>query len=769
MHFYSSSGGIRYLRINSLHQRVHPVMTMSDSIASSSPTGMPDGITREDVLDAINSLKRGDVDHRFHDSTGYDLLFDGTRYPPKAVAGIAARRLRGRILDPNEFSGGENSKCFAVLRELGFAIVPKNTEAANLPIDPPARIWMELTKLSNKRGGPGWGLGECLWSPSRTSSGDDRYKTMREVKAGDIVFHCADSEIQGFSLASANFEEMQEEPPQAGEWANRPPYYTVKLQGYTPFSNPVHLVNFLRDNSVAIREDLNNTPRFYPFVEQAGNLITRQGGYLSRCSPRLYTLIRNAVIPGQGIPAVHGISSVASPRFWAISLGEGGRLWNECQEHGIIAIGWDELGDLRKYATREEIAEELRSKRGPGAPEPTMDSLACFQFVNDMSIGDFVIAKIGRSKLLGAGTVQSEYTHDPSRPEYRHVRRVQWFRAANVELPDDALVSTKTLTDMTSYSAFVSFVRENYLAEQAERPKPETGRHFTLDDAMSGLFVQRSQVQGIISALRRKKNVVLQGPPGVGKTFIARRLAYALMEQEDKSRVEMVQFHQSYAYEDFIQGYRPRESGGFQRRDGIFYDFCNRARLDRDRPFVFIIDEINRGNLSKIFGELMMLIEADKRGPDHAIPLTYSESSGERFSVPENVHIIGLMNTADRSLALVDYALRRRFVFFDLVPQFQSEAFRGVLTDRRVPADLVDCIIDRMTKLNEAISGDNHLGRGFAIGHSFFCPAESSLEDFDWQTWYQDVVQGEIAPLLNEYWFDASSKAVKHVEKLLEP
>lgn len=278
---------------------------------------------------------------------------------------------------------------------------------------------------------------------------------------------------------------------------------------------------------------------------------------------------------------------------------------------------------------------------------------------------------------------------------------------------------------------------------------------YTKKDFLDEVFMTDESYDRLFAILHRKKNVILQGAPGVGKTYVAKRLAYSVMGMKDDSRVAMVQFHQSYTYEDFIMGFRPTYNG-FELRKGAFYNFCKKAEVDIDHAYFFIIDEINRGNLSKIFGELFMLIENDKRGMP--VQLLYT---GEEFTVPENVYIVGMMNTADRSLAMLDYALRRRFAFFDMEPGFETSGFmkyRQSLGNRKF-----DMLIEHIEGLNRAIAADESLGKGFCIGHSFFCNlTQEKMED---QT-LSGIVEYELIPLLNEYWFDEPEKVEKWSHEL---
>ena len=278
---------------------------------------------------------------------------------------------------------------------------------------------------------------------------------------------------------------------------------------------------------------------------------------------------------------------------------------------------------------------------------------------------------------------------------------------------------------------------------------------YTKKDFLSEVYMSENQYNRLSGVLLNKMNLILQGAPGVGKTFAAKRLAYSLMGEKDDSRIEFIQFHQNYSYEDFVMGYRP-SGDSYELKYGIFYQFCKKAENQPDKKFFFIIDEINRGNLSKIFGELLMLIEKDYRGTKAT--LAYN---GMPFSVPKNLYIIGMMNTADRSLAMIDYALRRRFSFFEMAPAFESKGFKEY--QHSLDSRTFDELISEIVKLNGEISRDKSLGKGFCIGHSYFC---GKTKETCTNEWMQSVVDYDILPMLSEYWFDDDTR-VQHWDNIL--
>ena len=290
------------------------------------------------------------------------------------------------------------------------------------------------------------------------------------------------------------------------------------------------------------------------------------------------------------------------------------------------------------------------------------------------------------------------------------------------------------------YDFIIDMIREENLT-----PSDNGNAKYTKADFLRDVYMTEAKYNRLKAVLEKKKKIILQGAPGVGKTFAAKRLAYSVMGEVDDDRIEFVQFHQNYSYEDFMMGYKP-VGEGFELKYGIFYIFCQKAANHPDKDYFFIIDEINRGNMSKIFGELLMLIEADYR--DKKATLAYN---GLSFSVPKRVHIIGMMNTADRSLAMIDYALRRRFSFFDMEPGFDSEGF--INYQNSFSNDTFNTLIERIKELNREIAADKSLGKGFCIGHSYFCNADDCIEE-----WMKDVVDFDILPMLSEYWFDDSSK-----------
>lgn len=291
---------------------------------------------------------------------------------------------------------------------------------------------------------------------------------------------------------------------------------------------------------------------------------------------------------------------------------------------------------------------------------------------------------------------------------------------------------------------------------------------YTIDDIIAdGCFLERESIAKIITQLRHKKNLILQGPPGTGKTWLAKKLAYALMGQKDENSLRAVQFHPNLSYEDFVRGWRPSGEGKLTLVDGPFLEMINEAKKDASIKHVVVIEEINRGNPAQIFGEMLTLLEADKRTPSEALELSYRRAEGERTHIPANLYVIGTMNIADRSLALVDLALRRRFAFFDLKPTL-GEAWRNwVHSKAGIDNDFLQLIEQRIVSLNNEISKDRNLGPQFKIGHSYVTPPlNTKIEDA--AAWFQGVVETEIGPLLEEYWFDDIERAIKSKDALVE-
>lgn len=438
-------------------------------------------------------------------------------------------------------------------------------------------------------------------------------------------------------------------------------------------------------------------------------------------------------------------SNIKETNYWIYSPGDNASMWDEFYKSGIMGIGWDDVTDLKGFSSKEKIKDYMKKVYDPSYSYKN-NAHCLWQFANEIKVGDVIFVKKGMHKIIGKGIVTSDYIYDTSRSTYKHIRKVDWQNKGEWEHPGQAVM--KTLTNISAYPDYVQKLLALFAEDTSEEVSEQKEIKYPLyskDDFLNEVYMDEDTYNTLTELLEAKYNVILQGAPGVGKTFAAKRLAYSIMGQKDTSRVAMVQFHQSYSYEDFIQGYRPSKDG-FELENGTFYKFCKEAEEDNERPYFFIIDEINRGNLSKILGELMMLIEKDKRG--EKIKLLYSN---EWFTVPQNVRIIGMMNTADRSLALMDYALRRRFAFFDFAPAFSSEGFKNYLAEKN--SQKLESLITAVESLNNTISSDASLGDGFRIGHSYFC-TDGEITD----EWLKSVVEYEVIPLIKEYWFDEPTK-----------
>lgn len=531
-----------------------------------------------------------------------------------------------------------------------------------------------------------------------------------------------------------------------------------------------------------------------------------------------------------------------SINYWVISPGENSRLWDQFLVNNIIALGWDYLGDLGDYDSKESVERKMTEQRADGV-RPTNDTKAVWDFYRGIQTGDTVYVKEGVKKILARGVVMGDYYFDTEALEYKHRRKVEWHQVGKWEIHQT--FAQKTLTCLNSYPTLIQEIDQvmtegfidlkdtevnefriwlsnqvtdtgaslndktikqkinalkdieqhfeasifgetdieqlkqlkdivvadeiykkykgvsgssidYYIRFIKSKPTVQDNEPYTMDEFLSEVFIGKKDLKRLISLLENKKNLILKGAPGVGKTFIAKRLAHVMMGEKDETRIQMVQFHQSYSYEDFIEGFRPKAEGeSFELKQGPFVNFARTAARDPERDYFFIIDEINRGNMSKIFGELMMLIETDKR--DVQINLLYSN---DKFSVPPNLYIIGMMNTADRSLALLDYALRRRFSFFEIKPAFQNDTFSSYVNELENP-EALHRVVDEIKSLNNQITEE--LGTGFQIGHSYFVGDAYKVATANR---LEEVIEYEIIPQLFEYWFDNEQKANDWAERL---
>ena len=701
----------------------------------------------EHVLDALEEIDTEGVPEGA-ESTTYDLVHNGKRYPPKLVLSLASQSATGEEYDRDQFTGGVGSPAFKLLGRLGFYIEPKDfvpnllnrflaqaDAAESLSVGEYPKTYCGLDVNVS------FGKGTAAKVPwiSFTGYGQTTSRGIYPVylyyrSLGVLVLayctsetHEADKDWPTFCKARTVADYLREEhgaePDRYGDsWL----YKAYRWPGDTFQGEATRDLGYVVAQFHAIMREQDDTSE--PQAPTAGII----GSWMFQANPKYYDL-RAAL---QTLPAIHWNVSQARHQLKA---GQRGFLWESGKAGGVMASATLLSDPLEMEQPVDELAfvkneEQIAGKR----------------FRARVRIDKVLAEPISRQELL-------------DHPVLKDLVILKFANGTNYMLAPDEFSAIQALVD--GRPGLVKNWSDNDIQESPPAIQQPSAPRYGIEEALDGLFMPKERFTAIALLLRSKRNVILQGPPGVGKTFVAKRLAYAVMGQKAEDRVGMVQFHASYAYEDFIQGYRPNGSG-FSLKDGVFYQFCMRARKDPSNTYVFIIDEVNRANLSKVFGELLMLIEADKRGPEWAMPLTYSAGLEDRFYVPENLYLVGLMNTADRSLAMVDYALRRRFAFVNLAPGFDSDQFSAYLLAKGAEKALVAGIVKKFALLNERIAKDStNLGPGYCVGHSFFCSVPDGVKPD--QLWYEDVIRAEIEPLLREYWFDDVSQAEALVNNVL--
>ena len=434
-------------------------------------------------------------------------------------------------------------------------------------------------------------------------------------------------------------------------------------------------------------------------------------------------------------------------------------LTNEFIEGGYWEHGFDEKYHDHVHSMKEgdQIAIKAAYTRKKGLPFETYSNMTSVMSIKatgviEENLGD------GKKILVNWNKVE------PVREWYFYTYRPTVWKVLPGEWMNDDLIDFTFNSKDQDINRFINdpFWKDRYTSDVIESYRIE-------NIIQDGAFLDLDKLSLIMRRLKEKKNLILQGPPGTGKTWLAKRLGMALIEEEIKDQqISSVQFHPNLSYEDFVRGWRPGSDEKLSLQEGIFMEMVDRALENSDEKYVLVIEEINRGNPAQIFGELLTLIESSKRNSREAIKLCYPNSEGLHTPVyvPSNLYIIGTMNVADRSLALVDMAFRRRFAFINLEPNLNKTWKDFVVNKLGMDTSIANYIQSEIGNLNNQISSDSRLGKDFQIGHSFFTPNES-LKNKDSKKWFVEMVESEIAPLLQEYWFDSLEEADKAVENLL--
>jgi 5-methylcytosine-specific restriction protein B len=465
-----------------------------------------------------------------------------------------------------------------------------------------------------------------------------------------------------------------------------------------------------------------------------------------------------------------------------------GAMWNRTEDQlprfraeGIWENGWEDRfsGLVRRIKPGDRIAVKSTFVQRRGLPfDVGGDPVSAMR----IKATGLVIENLNDGKRV---RVAWDPTNEP-RDWYFYTYRTTLIEADTEDEAGQRLVNFTFRGVDQDYSWFLArpYWAQKYRVKSDSAPGParlsepdlveelvvEDAAGYTVDDIVAdGSFLEAEELGTMLKLWRSKKNMVLQGPPGTGKTWLAKRLGFALVGSKDRetarSRLRVVQFHPSLAYEDFVRGWRPSGEGRLSLVDGILLQAIEAATSEPDRPFVLVIEEINRGNPAQIFGEMLTLLEDTKRKPSEAVELAYRKQGERGVYIPKNLYIIGTMNVADRSLAIVDYALRRRFVFRDLEPRM-GPRWRAWCSQRGIDNGTIIEIEARICALNLEIAEAVSLGPQFRIGHSYVTP-DADVEVKDGRLWFRAKVEAEIGPLLGEYWYDTPERAREACAKLL--